>query len=135
MAETGRPPIFESPEAMQQKIDEYITAMSSKVIKGEKEEDDEFDLGRPVTISGLAFYLGFESRQSFYDYEKRDGFSYIVKRARLFIENAYEERLLNKYPTGSIFALKNMGWADRSEIKHEGLPDQNITYQVTKTDE
>jgi len=69
-------------------------------------------------VSGLAYFLGFESRQSLYDYEKRSEFSYIIKRARLRIESEYEKKLSYKHPVGSIFALKNMGWADKQEIDH-----------------
>ncbi len=64
--------------------------------------------------------FGFETRQSFYDYEKRDGFSYIIKRARLFIEKEYEENLSIGNTTGAIFALKNMGWFDKQELQHSG---------------
>ncbi len=87
----GQPPTFASPEELQRKIDEFIESCSSKIIKDD-EGEDQVDLGKPITISGLAYYLGFESRQSFYDYEKREEFSYTVKRARLFIESSYEQR-------------------------------------------
>jgi hypothetical protein len=36
------------------------------------------------------------------------------------MEQIYEKRLNeSKNPTGAIFALKNFGWTDRQEIKHE----------------
>lgn len=111
----GRPPIFETPEELEDKVNAYFALP-----------------GQTITISGLAFYLGFESRQSFYDYEKKPDFSYIIKRARIQVEISYEERLDSKNPTGAIFALKNMGWDDRTQIKHEGIPDQKITYLVAK---
>ena len=61
--------------------------------------------------------MGFEDRQSIYDYIKRnDEFSCIIKRAKLFIENEYEVALRYNNVTGAIFALKNMGWKDRQEI-------------------
>lgn len=70
-----------------------------------------------ITISGLSKHLGFASRQSFYDYEKRDNFSYTIKRARLFIEVDYEESLRTGQNTaGDIFGLKNLGWSDKQEI-------------------
>lgn len=94
----GRPPHFDDPGKLQAEIEEYFAQDGKK------------------TITGLAYHLGFESRQSFYDYEDRPGFSYIIKRARLKVENGYEEMLQGTTPTGSIFALKNMGWKDRTEI-------------------
>lgn len=118
----GRPPVFETPEDIQAKITEYF-----EWVKGEMNPPEEWhDKGaykRPpenVTITGLALYLGFESRQSFYDNEKRDGFSYVIKRARMKVENGYENKLLDsKNPTGPIFALKNMGWSDKQEIEQK----------------
>ena len=83
--------------------------------------DDYFDFGannKKPTISGLCYYLGFESRQSFYDYEKIDEFSYTIKRARLRIETLYEENLQGPSCTGSIFALKNFGWVDTQSLDH-----------------
>lgn len=98
----GRPPIFSNPEDMLKLADEYI---SKSIEAGEK-----------LTVTGLAIYLGFESRQSMYDYEDKPEFSYIIRRAKLFIENGYEANLHGNNSTGSIFALKNMGWFDRQEI-------------------
>lgn len=102
----GRPPIFDSPEELEKKIQEYL---------GDQNE-------KPLTITGLCLYCGFESRQSFYDLEKRDGFSYTVKKARMRIENAYEKNLYSRNPAGSIFALKNLGWTDQQQFNY------NISY-------
>lgn len=103
MAKVGRPPMFESPEQMQGLIDEYF-----EYIRSENE---------PPTITGLCLYLGFESRQSFYAYGEKEEFSYTIKRSRMMIENSYERNLsISNSPTGSIFALKNLGWSDKTEI-------------------
>jgi hypothetical protein len=48
---------------------------------------------------------------------RKKSFSYIVKRAKLAVENSYE--LAGQ--TIDIFALKNMGWKDKSEV------DNNIS--------
>ena len=98
MADVGRPPMFKDPAEMQAAIDEYLGTTPIK------------------TISGLAYHLGFESRQSFYDYESRPEFSYTIKRARTKIEIYYEEKLSGTTPTGPIFALKNLGWKDKQEV-------------------
>lgn len=97
---TGRPPVYDDPVEMQVKVNEYFENLPEE--------------SKP-TITGLTLFLGFESRQSFYDYERRDNFSYTVKRSRLAIENVYEQRLQGNSPTGAIFALKNMGWKDSVE--------------------
>lgn len=95
----GRPPKYETAEDLQKKVDEYFS------------QDDV-----KLTISGLCYFLGFESRQSFYAYENKPEFSYTVKRARAMIEQMYEEKLLSNHVTGAIFALKNLGWVDRQTI-------------------
>lgn len=68
------------------------------------------------TWTGLAIYLGFESRQSLQDYKSKEGFSYPIKKALLRIEEIYERNLFSKNPAGSIFALKNFGWKDKQEL-------------------
>jgi hypothetical protein len=84
------------------------------------------------TVTGLAHFLGFESRQSIYDYKERGEFSYIVKRALLLIENAMEKRCgENCNCAGAIFRLKNHGWSDKSEVEHTGLPVPPATLTVT----
>ena len=113
----GRPPVFKTSKELKEKIGEYFNNGMKKrtVIIGRPPNQTAIKIEVP-TITGLCYYLGFESRQSFYDYEKRDGFSYTIKRARLSIELEYEEQLQHGNTVGAIFALKNMGWYDRQEI-------------------
>lgn len=80
--------------------------------------NDYFEKSDHPTICGLALALGFSDRQSIYDYREKPEFTCIIKRAMLKVENSYEERLAENGCTGSIFALKNMGWRDKQEIDH-----------------
>lgn len=111
----GRPPLYQTADELQLKIDQYFNegVKKRKVQVGKGDFKKVIEIPVP-TITGLCYYLGFESRQSFYDYEKRDGFSYTIKRARLFIEQEYEEELKLGNTVGAIFALKNMGWIDKT---------------------
>jgi len=112
----GRPPHFETPKELQKAINRYFNKCKPTL----DEEGKVIDLN-PPTVSGLALFLGFESRQSLYDYQKRNkDFSYIIKRARLTIESHYEEGLNYMAPAGKIFALKNMGWSDKTEHELTG---------------
>ncbi len=70
------------------------------------------------TITGLAIVFG--SKQLLSDYEGREGYSDLIKLAKLKIENLYEQALRDKNPTGSIFALKNMGWTDKQSLDLDG---------------
>lgn len=107
----GRPPI-NTPEELKEKIESYF---------GETPK-------REWTITGIPLYCGYESRQSFYDLEKVPEFSYIIKRARLIVENQYEIKLSGKEVGGAIFVLKNMGWSDKQTIEHEGNPQKPVQF-------
>ena len=126
--EGGRPPHYNTSEDLENKIHEYFTGgvKVRKIIVGKAPNIDVIEIPVP-TISGLAYYLGFASRQSFYDYEEKEGFSYTIKRARLFIEVEYEEQLQHGNTTGAIFALKNMGWKDKTETDNTHRGDIKIT--------
>jgi hypothetical protein len=107
----GRPPEYNTPEEIQKAIDAYLMA-----------DDCDF------TITGLALELGFCSRQSFYDYEEKPEFTYTIKKARLHIERAYEKKLSGKEVGGAIFALKNLGWKDKTELEHSGNDSQPVHF-------
>lgn len=113
----GRPPIIASPGEFDALVESYRTLCAEKEI--------------PVTFTGMALHLGFASRRSLYDYEKRDGFSRSVKRARLLVEAAYEARLSLPAAGGAIFALKNLGWSDKQELG----PVETMTIVVECMDE
>lgn len=116
--DVGRPALYDTPEQMQKKLDEYYEWVKGELNTGVTKDGDLEQWLRPpepVTITGLCLFLGFESRQSFYDYEKKPEFSYTIKKARLFIEHGYEKKLHGQHVAGPIFALKNMGWKDKVE--------------------
>ena len=99
----GRPPKLANVEELQEKIDSYFASC----------RDAEGRLARPITITGLALYLD-TTRETLMDYQHKDDFSDTIKKAKLRVENYYEERLMTTTPTGAIFALKNFGWSDKS---------------------
>lgn len=126
----GRPPKFKNPKDLEKKINKYIEVAPDKTIITDK-DGKEYRIPH-YTISGLAYYLGFTSRQSFYDYEKNEKFSYIIKRARFFIEKEYEKLLQGNNCTGIIFALKNMGWSDKTE---QEITQKVINIEVANSDD
>lgn len=117
----GRPPIFENSQELIDAIDDYFKngVKLRQVVVGKAPKQQVLNIPVP-TITGLCYHIGFESRQSFYDYEEKPEFSYTVKRARLFIEKEYEEQLSIGNTVGAIFALKNMGWKDKTETEFSG---------------
>lgn len=103
LANWGKKAFYNSPEELETKITEYFT--------------QTYKRGKfTPTVSGMTFYLGFESRSSLADYCKRDeAYSYIIHKAKKFIENCYEGQLYTQSSSGAVFALKNMGWKDKTE--------------------
>ena len=97
----GRPPLYKTSEELQIKINEFF---------------DSKPYGK-ITITGLVRFLGFCNRQSFYDLESKEEFSYTIKSARNRLEETYEGLLQDGLGAGAIFALKNFGWKDNSGIE------------------
>lgn len=108
---SGRPPIYadndEGFEELKNKCIEYFEVCTNNSDK--------------ATITGLALYLGFSSRGTLNEYAKKQVFSDLIKRAMLTVENSYEK----SGTSFDIFALKNMGWVDKTEVSnynHEMQP-------------
>ena len=104
----GRPPTFDTPEDMENKCQEYFEYCIEKAEK--------------PTITGLTLYVGFCSRSSWTPYQEKKEFSHIVKRAKLTVENSYE----NSATTFDMFALKNMGWSDKTEVEQTVIGGEKV---------
>ena len=127
---TGRPAKYATPEELQAAVDDYFASC-----KPEFDKAGNIISHNSPKITGLALALGFCDRQSLYDYEKRgDAFSCIIKKARLTVESHYEENLNTVKATGSIFALKNMGWKDKVEAEVGGKDGGPININVRFVD-
>ncbi len=98
MASAGRPLKFKTPEELGAKIDEYFSVTPK----------DEW------TITGLAIALD-TFRSVLCDYQEKDGFVDMVKKAKQRVENGYELDLKKHGRSGTIFALKNFDWKDKTE--------------------
>lgn len=136
--DTGRPQKYSSETELQDKIDEYFETQCKTIpITDESGHPLMTNKGFPVvelnppTIAGLSLYLGFASRQSMYDYLKRnDGFSYIIKKAITRIEEYAEKQLTSGSATGAIFWLKNHGWCDTVKQELTGKDGAALTPPV-----
>lgn len=133
----GRPPIYEdTPESVEKVsllVDDYFEwikgeseTKTRKVIVSNKETGDNEVIEQeyeewirrpePPTVTGLTLHLGFSSKDTLYAYAKKNSFSYSIKKGLCRIEQSHEFKIAyGDKCTGNIFALKNMGWADRVE--------------------
>lgn len=121
----GRPLKFKTLQELQEAIDAYF----------DRTPKDEW------TITGLALELD-TSRKVLCEYEDRDEFSNAVKKAKLKVENGYEIDLKKHGRSGTIFALKNFDWKDKTEtdVTSKGEKITGINYitpdgNQSKTDE
>lgn len=144
----GRPSTYNNVDDLINAIEEYFTWIEGEFheeesVKYDPDTDEEkvvivkvWDRApEPATITGLALFLGFDSKSTFYEYEKKPSFSYPIKRARMIIENTYEERLHGDKPTGAIFALKNMGWEDKTKQEHTGKDGADLIPPTKMSDD
>ena len=96
----GRPRIFKSPEDFIKLSDAYF-----------KKND-----GKKISWTGLCLAVGVTSRQGLERYKKGEhGKDFVdpIKRALMIVENYYEEEADG---ARGIFALKNFGWVDKTEV-------------------
>lgn len=103
----ARPPIIETPEQFEELADLYF-------------EGCEENAAMP-TVNGLCLTLGM-CRETLLRYAEKPEFSDTVKRVRMRLELAWEQKLGGNNVAGTIFWLKNQGWSDKSEqtVKVEG---------------
>lgn len=121
----GRPPKFNTPEELESIIEAYFASCKPEYVTDDNGNVMMTTKGvplirhNPYTITGLALALGFNSRGTIYEYEKKnDQFSDIIKNARLKCENYVEKGTLSGDipPAPGIFVLKNYGWQDNQGI-------------------
>lgn len=143
MAGRGRPPKYSNADELSLKIDEYFVfvqgeKITKQVINHKTGEVEDVDIWirypERITVTGLALFLGFDSRSTLYEYQKKKQFSYSIKRALTHIEQQYENQLFERNPSGAIFALKNFGWKDKTEVDVDHTSGGNpIQWNEVKT--
>jgi len=123
----GRPPRFETPEELTQKIAEYLEWEDQA-----KRPDSYSGAGKGIyTLSGCALFLGFASKSSMDDQAKRDAeFSNVIERFKTFMVHWNEQKLYwGGTFQGSNFWLKNFGgYSDESTV------NQNTTITELKVE-
>jgi len=111
----GRPPKFTDPAQLQEKVNEYFESCEGKLL-ADNEGNPMLDKyghpiiygEKPMTTVGLAYHLGFLSKQSLYDYKGRAAFKEIIQKAIMRIEVYTCERLFDKDGcNGARFSLQN----------------------------
>ena len=123
----GVDPFYRTVEDMQSKIDAYIDNRTGKQLE-DKDGNPMTYKGQPImvnayplTVTGLAVALGFQSRQALLNYQHRDSdFNDSISRAKTYIEAYVESRLFDKDGcNGAKFSLSNnfKGWKEKQEVE------------------
>ena len=103
----GRPLKYKTKEELEEAINSYFDSTPK----------DEW------TWTGLALHLD-TTRETLREYKEREEFVDTIKKGLARVENGYEIDLKKHGRTGTIFALKNFDWKDKTEteIKGEAMP-------------
>jgi hypothetical protein len=113
----GQPPINDpnNRSAIEKKIDGYFETCAK-------------NMERP-TYSGLTLALGYSDKGEVVVHANAgEQISPALKKATLFIDSIYEDRLFASSPVGAIFALKCRGW-------REVQADENTAAVIAKLDQ
>ena len=132
--------MYKTVEEIQEKIDTYFEECEGTVLNNENGEvvlnkyGDPVIVGRkPLTITGLALALGFNSRQALLNYQDKPEFYDTITRAKAKVEQYAEERLFDKDGSnGAKFSLSNnfKGWAEKQQIEADVKNDISINVEL-----
>ena len=129
MAKAGRPPKYKKKEEVDGLIEKYFKECEGRpyiMEDGEPLRDKNGEvvmLGeRPITMTGLALALGFNSRQSLLNYQGKPEFMDSITRAKAHVEEYAERRLYDRDGAkGAEFSLKyNFKWAQEEKNGKDG---------------
>jgi hypothetical protein len=142
MATVGKPPKYKTVKEMQDMIDKYFEECEGKILKDD-EGNPYLDKNgnpitydrKPLTITGLALALGFNSRQTLLNYQGKAEFMDTITRAKAFVERYAEERLYDKDgANGAKFSLSNNfeGWREKQQIEADVKNDLTINIELVE---
>lgn len=138
----GRPAKYDTNTQLEESIQDYFDTFYQDdnivILHDKKWQQTWWDYKRIPSITWLALHLGFESRQSLIDYDNKAEFSDTIKKAKLFVENFNEERLLQwkGYWPWIMFNLKNnFKWVDKSEVDNNIKGELNVNEYKNLTTE
>lgn len=132
--------MYRSADELRARIEKYFKDCKGHVAINPRTNEPIYNrLGLPVmvdeeppTVTGLAYALGFHSRQSLLNYEGRPAFEELITAAKLRIEAYTEGRLFsNTSANGAKFSLANNfdGWGRPFTEEHN---DDGIMEEVKR---
>lgn len=133
--------MYKTKAEIQKKIDAYFEECKGELLcdaEGNPMTDkngNPIRIGcRPLTITGLALALGFNSRQALLNYQCKEEFHDTIMRAKSKVEQYAEERLFDKDgANGAKFSLANNfeGWREKQQIEAEVNTEMTISIELS----
>lgn len=125
-ATAGRKPKYTKISDMEKAVDDYFHDCEGHPLMDEDGNAITDKYGHaiivgahPPTVTGLALWLGFSTRQSLLDYQhKSDAFNNVIIRAKSRCEEYAERRLYDRQgANGAKFSLANnfKGWDSKTD--------------------
>ena len=127
----GRPQKYTDPKKFATKLGEYIEYEDSL-----KPKDAKTGMGKGIyTLEGAALFLGFASRESMYEYAKKEEFYYVVSRFKLFLTDFNVKKL---YWGGTFMAaqfwLRNWGGYSEESTQNQNITTKDVTVKVVPSE-
>ncbi|MDB4919876.1 terminase small subunit [Mucilaginibacter sp.] len=137
-------PCFSDEKSLIARIDAYFNLIEGEYHLENKPGKEAKDLPaptqkvwdrnpEPATLADLALFLGFNSIRAFDNYMENGKFAEALKWGHLRIEASYEKKLHAQSAAGAIFALKNMGWNERNDIKPTEQQPKTIKVEILES--
>ena len=133
--------MYKTKEEMQEKIDAYFESCRGRILT---DDDGNCILdkygkpiiidSRPLTVTGLALALGFNTRQALLNYQGKKEFVDTILRAKAVVEQYAEERLFDKDgANGAKFSLANNfeGWKEKQQIEADVNGEVTINIELS----
>jgi hypothetical protein len=125
----GQPPIIKSLAELESKIDEYFNDCKGKPLLDKNGDPIINKYGKvilvgyePLTITGLAIAIGFNSRTTLLNYQAIPEYMNTIIRAKSIVQRFAETSLYDRDTcNGAKFNLtNNFGWSDKTVIENTG---------------
>jgi hypothetical protein len=133
--------MYKTKEEIQEKIDAYFNDCEGEILRDAEGNPvvDKYGYAvkvgvRPLTITGLALALGFNSRQALLNYQAKEEFHDTIMRAKAKVEQYAEERLYDKDgANGAKFSLSNNfeGWREKQQIEADVNSEVTINIELS----
>lgn len=138
-AKHGREKIFENPDHLWEAAVEYFKWCEDNPLmeidfRGKDANEVEIPKMRAFTWQGLELFIDIHSLRDYKTNPDYKDFSQVITRIEKIIYDQKFTGAAAGFLNPNIIA-RDLGLTDKQELDHKGIPDQKVTYLVTKGDD